>query len=128
VLREAKRLSGPKLARAVGISPSYLWRVEVGERVLGEDLTLRIAEVLGVDFECLTGQIPPYRAIRQITSTKSFEDFAASIGMPTAELADIEDGVVEPSKYVVGSLATRLGIFARDLEEITEQQLEARGG
>jgi hypothetical protein len=83
---------------------------------MGEAVTRNVAAALGVKPEYLTGQWPPYRAIREIVSPLPLDKFAASIGLSADELTAIEDGAVQPNEYVVGSMAARLGVYAKDLD------------
>lgn len=53
--RTALKLSQADLARAVGISPSYLNLIENNKRVVGGRLLLRIAERLNLDIDRLSG-------------------------------------------------------------------------
>lgn len=116
VFRGARKLSITKLAEKAGVSKEYLSRVERGERGSpSEELTRRLADALEVAPEYLTGQLPPYRAIRKIVSTMSPEEFAASLGITRAELDAIECGAITPNEYLVGSMAARLGLYAKDL-------------
>lgn len=55
--REAKRLSAAEFARAVGTTPTHLWRIECGTKGMarqpGRALLIRIAEKLGVTTDYL---------------------------------------------------------------------------
>lgn len=53
--RTALKISQAALARAVGISPSYLNLIENNKRVVGGRLLLRIAERLNIDIDRLSG-------------------------------------------------------------------------
>src|SRR5690606_41579263 len=63
--RSALKLSQAALARAVGISPSYLNLIENNKRVVGGRLLLRIAERLDLDVDRLSGDAEQ-RAIQAI--------------------------------------------------------------
>ncbi|MCB1468834.1 MAG: DUF2083 domain-containing protein [Rhizobiaceae bacterium] len=54
--RKATGTSQAALARAVGISPSYLNLIEANKRQVGGALVLRLAEQLGIDAAELTGE------------------------------------------------------------------------
>lgn len=52
-LREARGLSGTKLAEMVGISPQYLYKLERGEKGLNDKLIAEFTKVLGVSSDYL---------------------------------------------------------------------------
>lgn len=54
-LREAKGISGTKLAEMIGISPQYLYDLERGEKRLNEETIARLTEVLKVSADYLLG-------------------------------------------------------------------------
>jgi transcriptional regulator with XRE-family HTH domain len=54
-LREAKGISGTKLAEMIGISPQYLYDLERGDKRLNEEIIVRLTEALGVTADYLLG-------------------------------------------------------------------------
>ncbi len=54
-LRERRSYGQAELARAAGISPNALWRIESGMHAPRPVTVRKIAEALGVDVEVLTG-------------------------------------------------------------------------
>lgn len=68
--RSALKLSQAALARAVGISPSYLNLIENNKRVVGGRLLLRIAERLNLDVDRLSGDAEQ-RTIQAVEETLS---------------------------------------------------------
>lgn len=52
-LRETMKLSQSEFARKIGMDPSYLGRLERGEKNMRADTLLRIAEGLGVSVNAL---------------------------------------------------------------------------
>lgn len=54
-LREAQKISGPKLAEMLNISPQYLYDLEKGERRLNEELIARLTRIFNVTADYLLG-------------------------------------------------------------------------
>lgn len=54
-LREARGISGHKLAELLGVSSPYLYDLEKGKRRLNEDLIPKLCEILNVDADTLLG-------------------------------------------------------------------------
>lgn len=48
-LRQEQNLTLDKLAKRSGLSESYLWRIEGGERTPSQEARMKIAQALGVD-------------------------------------------------------------------------------
>lgn len=121
-LREARRLTLTELGRATGLTAGYLSRIEREQgKVASWGATIRLAEGLGVIPDHLTGQLPPYRALRQLLGHEDLQMFADSLGLSAAELTDIELGVVEPDPEVLARMAHRLGVAAEALARPVER-------
>ncbi len=117
-LREAHKLTLGELGQVANLSPSYLSRVErEQDKAASERATSALATALGVFPQELTGQWPPYRALRvAICPSVAIEDFAESVVMSVEELTDIERGRIEPAPDVVARIALRLGVDVALLE------------
>jgi transcriptional regulator with XRE-family HTH domain len=115
LLREARGMTITALAEKVGVSIGFLSRIEREKRTAYVGLTWRIASELDVAPEELTGQLPPFRALRMIVSTLPDEEFADSIGVSPDELRRIELGRLQPDPQVVELMAERLGVLSHDL-------------
>ena len=64
-IRRYRELSQAELARRVGISVAALALIEQGEREPRLSVALKIAEVLGVTIDELTGRKPPEHLLRE---------------------------------------------------------------
>ena len=86
-LRETRSMSQAALARALGISPSYLNQIEHGSRPLTVPVLLRITETLGVD----AGLLGPRRPERLLAELhEAFSELGAGPDGQPVPAAEIE--------------------------------------
>lgn len=109
VVREALGVTLPELADRIQVSRGYLSRLERGKHRPSVGMTGRIAAALQVDPDCLTGQKPPYRVVREALG-KRVDEFAATLGVAVFTLDRIEDGLVPAPPELHDLIARRLGV------------------
>lgn len=85
--RLALKISQADLARAVGVSPSYLNLIENNKRVVGGRLLLRIAERLNLDIDRLSGDAEQ-RTIQAIEELVA-DPVLAGIELDTTSIRDL---------------------------------------
>lgn len=106
----ARQLRQEDLTSLVGdhMTPGYLSRIENGTR-RGDAKIAKIAEVLGVSVEVLTGRRPAIailRAAQNITPAA----FARDVGITPVRLDRIEQGTELPGPDLLLVIANRLGV------------------
>ncbi len=100
-----------QLGEAAGLHPGYLSRVERDDRRrASEQASARLAEALQIDPRYLTGQLPPYRALRRLLISESATRFADWINMDPDRLEDLELGRESPTDSEINAIARRLGV------------------
>lgn len=55
-IRKEKRISGPKLAEMLNITPTYLYEIELEKKRLGSEMASNIADIFGVSVDYLLGR------------------------------------------------------------------------
>ncbi len=117
-LREARGMSLVDLGFAADVNFGYLSRLErQQDRRASWEVTRRLAEALEVDPAVLTGQIPPYRELRQKITGWSVERFADEVGLSPTDYDAIEQGVAMPGAEMAALIAHRLGVPTEVLVE-----------
>lgn len=115
-LREARGLTLAQLSERSGYSGGYLSRIEREDgRKASPEATSWIARALGVEVPALTGQLPPYRAVRQAMGISSLKQFAEEVGLSVDEMHQIELGLAAPDGETLQRIARRLGVPVRTL-------------
>lgn len=122
-IRAVRRVRGirqDELAAAALMSKGYLCNVELGRRHPLPDMTARIAAVLDVDPEILTGQRPAIALLRTALGL-SPRELATDIGVTTGRLQRIEQGADLPGPDLLAVIATRLGVDVAALQRPTSK-------
>lgn len=117
LFREAAHLTLDDLARHAGISVSFLSRVERDLRRADRATTLGLARALDVRPLVLSGQLPPWGALRDKLTHVGLHDFATQIGVTPDDLDDAESGYTPMSVEMFDRIARRLGVPSADLRE-----------
>lgn len=92
-----------------GLSKGHLSHIENGRYRATPEVTARIAKLLDVPPEALTGQVPPLRPLRRILGVPA-ADVAAAANMTPARLDRIERGTERPHPDELALIARRLGV------------------
>lgn len=121
VARKLRSLSRRQLADRVGVSATWITRVETGTRdLMGADLVL-VAEALQVPVSSLVdmrphgGKIAQARTHLEISTT----DLAAQVGKPQSWVLDLEAGTASAEPEEVFQLAAALGVPVSELVIVT---------
>ncbi|WZX99598.1 helix-turn-helix transcriptional regulator [Bacillus sp. FSL W7-1360] len=56
-IRNEKKMSGPEVAKRLGITPTYLYDLEKGKNKLGTDIAEALADMFHVSLDYLCGRI-----------------------------------------------------------------------
>ncbi|GAA0897946.1 helix-turn-helix transcriptional regulator [Pseudonocardia zijingensis] len=107
-LRQVKRLRLEELAYRIGVTASYLSRIEHGTRA-GTSKAPLIAHVLDVPVAVLTGQLPVIGTIRDAAGIDR-DSLARTIDITPGQLARIERGAELPDDSLIRVIANRLGV------------------
>ena len=145
-LRQQRKLRGllqADLARAAGISPSYLNLIENNKRQVGGALLLRIASELGIEVEELSGE-KEQRLLDELSELLSdpviggvkvepgqLHDLVAQLPTVAQALHRLYRGYVDASASVetfvadMTKLMEGLGVMTRQMSEDTETMTAA---
>lgn len=117
-IRLAQGLQQVDVAAAANINPSWLSKIESGRAVRGNSRVnvqagnvhlVKLAEVLNVPVEVLTGQLPAIEILRNLQGIDA-RQFATDVGVTTLRLRRLEQGSEIPDPELAAVLARRLGV------------------
>lgn len=138
IIRKKKKISQKSLAKAVGITPQSLLKIEKGHVNPKSETLEKIMQALDISANELYGneetsdfhiQLPFARNLKRLRSEEqlSLDELASKVGIPVTQLSGLEDGSQRPSPNLLDKIAEALSVSSDELMEndfITKSILE----
>ncbi|MBL1231033.1 helix-turn-helix domain-containing protein [Enterococcus sp. BWB1-3] len=138
IIRKKKKISQKSLAKAVGITPQSLLKIEKGHVNPKSETLEKIMQALNVsanelysndETDDFNSQLPFARNLKRLRNEEqlSLDELASKIGISVTQLSGLEDSSQQPSPNLLEKIAETLSVSSDELMEndlITKSLLE----